>query len=228
MIDFYFQAYKRASDSNPDQTVAWEGLQKFYEKQNKPAYSDDYMIVLKKLTEFYQEDVGKHFDVSSKLAQLQLEKQDLNGSVETLKKQSELCVNDQEKHKDSLATIIKVLTAQPSLSDEHNEVLLDALEKLVSENQTPTNMENLKHLIKLQYKLTNICDLVLSSKKMIKIFPENIYPLEWICKVYLETTAGIWELENEEEVFNNIETIINALISFSPNNNLANLAQVRD
>ena len=77
MIDFYFQAYKRASDSNPDQTVAWEGLQKFYEKQNKPAYSDDYMIVLKKLTEFYQEDVGKHFDVSSKLAQLQLEKSDL-------------------------------------------------------------------------------------------------------------------------------------------------------
>ena len=45
-------------------------------------------------------------------------------------------------------------------------------------------MDNIKHLIKLQYKLRNISDLVSTAVKMIQLFPENIYPLEWVCKVY--------------------------------------------
>ena len=47
-------------------------------------------------------------------------------------------------------------------------------------------MDNIKHLIKLQYKLRNISDLVSTAVKMIQLFPENIYPLEWVCKVVLQ------------------------------------------
>ena len=217
------QAYKRAAEANPDQPVAWEGLQKFYEKQKTSSANEHYLEVLKKLIEFYGEDFNKYFDISNKLAQLQLENQDLAGSITTLRNQAEKAVDDQEKHKEANASIIKVLTSQTSLNDEYNVYLLDALEIAVNDNQTPTNMENLKHLIKHYYKMKLIPKLVATAQKMIQIFPENIYPLEWICKVYLEWTANIWSVE-DEDVFGNIEMYFTALKSFSESNSLAMLA----
>ena len=50
-------------------------------------------------------------------------------------------------------------------------------------------MENLKLLIKQLYKVRGLEKLVLTALKMNRIYPENSYPLEWICKVYLEWAA---------------------------------------
>ena len=126
-------------------------MAKFYEKHKSSVQVDHYLEVLQKLMEFYSEDVSKHFDVCSKLAQLQLENKDLDGSIATLQSQSEKSTENQEKYKESLGSLIKVLTSQPSLTDNQSVALLNALEKTVNDNQTPTNMENLKHLIKLYY-----------------------------------------------------------------------------
>ena len=121
-------------------------------------------------------------------------------------------------------SIIKVLTSQPSLTYDQNLILLDALQKAVNDNQTPTNMDNIKHLIKLQYKLKNISDLVSTAVKMIQLFPENIYPLEWVCKVYLETCVGVWAVDTPN-IWDNIEMYFSALISFSSKNSLGHLAR---
>ena len=215
------QAYKRAAESCPEQLTAWEGLQKFYEKQ-KPSDTDHYLSVLLKLSQFHQNDASKFYDVSQKLAQLQLERQDLEGAVETLQKQAEMCKEDREKYTDSLATITKILTQQASLSDDLTSVLVGVLEASVTDNQTPTNMENLKHLIKLYYKIKDISSLVKTAVKMTSVFPENVYPLEWLCKVYLESVAGLWQVE---ETLDNVETHSVALLRFSPGNSLAVLAQ---
>ena len=142
------------------------------------------MEVLQKLVEFYRDDVSKHFDVSSKLAQLQLDQLDLNGAVATLQNQAESVRSDPIKYKDSLGTMIKVLSSQNTLSDAQNKAFKEALDNSVSDNQTPTNMDNLKHLIKLLYKIREFDNLLLNAVKMSEIFSENIYPLEWICKVY--------------------------------------------
>ena len=198
-------------------------MAKFYEKHKSSVQVDHYLEVLQKLMEFYSEDVSKHFDVCSKLAQLQLENKDLDGSIATLQSQSEKSSENQEKYKESLGSLIKVLTSQPSLTDNQSVALLNALEKTVNDNQTPTNMENLKHLIKLQYKMKSISNLVITAVKMIGIFPENIYPLEWMCKIYLEVVAGVWILE-DEDLFDDIETYFSALLSFS-NSSLAELAR---
>ena len=175
------------------------------------------------MLEFYSEDESKHFDVCSKLAQLQLENKDLDGSIATLQSQSEKSSGNQQKYKESLESLIKVLISQPSLNEDQSLALLSALEKTVNDNQTPTNMDNLKHLIKLQYKLKSIFNLAETAVKMMRIFPENIYPLEWMCKIYLETVAGVWSL-GDEDVFNNIETHFTALLSYS-NSSLAELAR---
>ena len=136
---------------------------------------DHYLEVLHKLMEFYSEDESKHFDVCSKLAQLQLENKDLDGSIATLQSQSEKSSGNQQKYKESLESLIKVLTSQPSLNEDQSLALLNALEKTVNDNQTPTNMDNLKHLIKLQYKLKSISNLAETAVKMMRIFIENIY-----------------------------------------------------
>ena len=153
-------------------------MAKFYDKHKTSVDVDHHLEVLKKLVGFYSEDVSKHFDVCSKLAQLQLENKDLDGSIETLQAQSDKCSGDTEKYKESLGILIKVLTSQPSLTDDQSVALLSALSLTVSDNQTPTNMDNLKLLIKLQYKLRTIPALVTTAVKMIRIFPENIYPLD--------------------------------------------------
>ena len=62
-------------------------MQKFYEKQKKPEHIDHYIEVLQKLVTFYEDDVGKYFDISSKLAQLQLENKNLDSSITTLQQQ---------------------------------------------------------------------------------------------------------------------------------------------
>ena len=102
-------------------------MAKFYEKHKSSVQVDHYLEVLQKLVEFYSEDVSKHFDVCSKLAQLQLENKDLDGSIATLQSQSEKSSGDQEKYKESLGSLIKVLTSQPSLT-EHQNVSLSHLE----------------------------------------------------------------------------------------------------
>ena len=80
----------------------------------------------------------------------------------------------------------------------------------------------MKHLIKLYYKIKDISSLVKTAVKMTSLFPENVYPLEWLCKVYLESVAGLWQVE---DTLDNVETHSAALLRFSPGNSLAVLAQ---
>eukprot|EP00092_Neocalanus_flemingeri_P033930 GFUD01036895.1.p1 GENE.GFUD01036895.1~~GFUD01036895.1.p1 ORF type:complete len:1307 (+),score=422.74 GFUD01036895.1:54-3974(+) len=217
------QAYKRAVEFTPEQVVGWEGLLKFYEKQDGQKFVAHHMEVLQKLMELYKEDASKYFDASSKLAQLQLDQLDLNGAVATLQNQAEFVQNDPIKFKESLGTMIKVLSSQSTLSDAQNVAFKEALEKSMTDNQTPTNMENFKHLIKLLYKVREIDNLLLKAVKMTEIFSENIYPLEWICKVYLEYIAGA--LDVDTKIFNSIETYFTKLIELSPNSSLGGLAK---
>ena len=161
--------------------------------------------------------------MSSKLAQLQLDQLDLNGAVATLQNQAESVRSDPIKYKDSLGTMIKVLSSQNTLSDAQNKAFKEALDNSVSDNQTPTNMDNLKHLIKLLYKIREFDNLLLNAVKMSEIFSENIYPLEWICKVYLEATAGALDVDNE--TFDSIEIYFNKLLLVSPNSSLGSLAK---
>ena len=216
------QAYNKATESNPDLPVAWEGLLKFYEK-NKPSDPSHHTQVLQKLISFYKDDPTKHFDVCSKLAQLQLESGDVDAAVETLRGQAENCETKSDQHRESLSSIIKVLTTHhSSLTDQHNMILLEALETVVSDNQTPTNMENMKHLIKLQYKLKNIQQVIEQSVRMISIFSDNIYPLEWLCKIYTECSAGLWSVD--QNLFKNIEVYFTNLSVLSDGNTLAKTA----
>ena len=83
-----------------------------------------------------------------------------------------------------------MLSPQPELSKELSLVYEETLSSLVSDLETIQNLENLKLLIKHLYKVRSLEKLVATALKMNSIYPENSYPLEWICKVYLEWVAG--------------------------------------
>ena len=107
--------------------------------------------------------------------------------------------NDPITHKDSLET----MSSQNTLSDAQNIAFIHALENSVTNNQTPTNMENLKHLTNLLYNVRYTENLLNNAEKNSEIINENNYPLDCICKVYLEITAGV--LNADHKILENIE-----------------------
>jgi len=221
--DQALQAYNRAVESQPDQVVAWEGLSKFFEKfSSKEEYKSQHANVLTKLLVLNADDLPKFCDVSSKFAQLQIDMLDLNGAVGTLQKQAEKCKDDKERRKEAFDVLIKVLAQQPVLSDAQSLAFRNALENTITDFQSAQNMENMKHLIKLLYKMREMSCLVDVAVKMAAIFTENIYPLEWVCKVYLEWASGA--IEFESEVLKDPSSYYEKLILLSPNSTLGSLA----
>ena len=55
----------------------------------------------------YQDDVSKHYDICSKVAQLQVDGLDLDGAVKTLQVQAKHAEQDTEKYRSSLEMIVK-------------------------------------------------------------------------------------------------------------------------
>ena len=56
----FIQAYKRATDANPEQEIAWEGLSKFYDKHaDNKTYTDHHITVLNTLLQLLK--VSKQF-----------------------------------------------------------------------------------------------------------------------------------------------------------------------
>ena len=60
--DQALQAYRKATESNPDQPTAWEGLAKFFEKYAaKEEYMKDRICCLQKLLDFHKVSMKHDF-----------------------------------------------------------------------------------------------------------------------------------------------------------------------
>jgi len=207
--DQAIQAYKRATDSAPDQATAWEGLTKLYDKYSeKTEYRKDHISCLNRLLTLNQSDFGKSYDLWSKIAQLELDNLELAAAVGTLQAQAqaakkqleaqEQAATCQEKYRTSLEMIVRVLSQQPVLASKLDVVYENTLDQLINDTGTAQNIENIKLMIKLLYKVRKLEKLVGICLEMHRMSPESNYPLEWICKVYLEWASGTLEFERAE------------------------------
>merc|ERR1719234_339289 len=192
------QAYKRATDQCPDQSDGWKGLAKFYEKQLQQLEAEgkldekskrDYIEVLLKLQDFTLEDLPKYFDTCDKLANLQVEVGNFDSAVATLQQQQEACKEDAEMFRESCQALVSLLSSQTALAEEQNSLLLETLSALITDSQTPTNLEHSKLRLRLLYKLRKPGEAIDAAKAMSKIWPDNVYPLEWLCKIHIERAS---------------------------------------
>merc|ERR1719234_2570363 len=222
------QAYKRATDQCPDLSEGWKGLAKFYEKQQHEAEGKmdeksmrDYIEVLLKLQDFNLEDLPKYCDTSAKLANLQVEVGNFDSAVATLQQQQEACKEDAEMFREACQALVSLLSSQPALAEEQNSLLLQTLSALITDSQTPTNLEHSKLRLRLLYKLRKPGEAMDAAKAMSKIWPDNVYPLEWLCKIHIERASGTLEVEEVDDV----EAVYRRLQKLAPTSPLGPLAE---
>jgi len=222
------QAYKRATDQCPDQSEGWKGLAKFYEKQQQEAegkvnekLKQDYIEVLVKLQGFTLEDLPKYSDTCAKLANLQVEVGEIDSAVATLQKQQGACKGDAEMFREACQALVSLLSSQSALSEDQNSLLLETLCSLITDSQTPTNLEHSKLRLRLLYKLRKPGEAMAAAKAMSTNWPDNVYPLEWLCKIHIERASGTLEVEELDDV----EEVSRRLQELAPTSPLGPLAE---
>ena len=222
------QAYKRATDQCPEQADGWKGLAKFYDKQlhEDQGKSDeklkrDYIEVLVKLQGFTLKDLSRYSETCAKLANLQVEVGEIDSAVATLQQQQHLCKEEVELHRASCQALVSLLSSQSVLTEEHNTLLLETLGALISDSETPTNLEHSKQHLRLLYKLRKPGEALAAAQVMSGIWPKNIYPLEWLCKIYIERASGTLEVED----LHDFEAVYKRLQELAPASPLGPLAE---
>ena len=86
-----------------------------------------------------------------------------------------------------ISHLFRVLSQQPELTVPHSVLYESCLDQLIAANKE--NMEYRKLLIRQLYKERQMEKLTLTALSMRECWPDNSYPLEWICKAYLEWAA---------------------------------------
>ncbi len=226
-------AYKKAIDNAPDQLTPWQGLAAFYEKHGVKSKDEDYLTSMcnayRKLLSFYSEskDVAKYMGVSEKLSNIlttKLKAQD-EALVVLQDRIKFVEINAEDKVYGAHNEIVKLLSVDPNLSDANVDVLKHSLNCVISDSTGPQNVENLKSMIRLLYKTREMEDLTNVVFKMNKLFPENSYPLEWICKIYLEYATESLSFKSDV-LEDHVESCIDKLMSTSDSSSaLAKMAR---
>lgn len=236
--DQALQAYKRAVESDPSQLTGWQGLGAFYEKQLSSTNESDVdqrKSVAKNLCDVYLKmsglttEPGKFESLSEKCVSLYLTVlKDLDQVVNTLQARVDFMTNlgNADRLRQSHAELVRVLNTQQigELAPRHEKSLADSLQAVINDSTSIQNLEHLKINIRLLYKIRQMEPLCSCAIQMHNIFPDNVFALEWICKIYLEWIVGALDFESRN-LEDNPEVYINKLLSLNPSSTLAQLAK---
>ena len=87
--------------------------------------------------------------------------------------------------------IAKLLNQQKNMTLDNNQLFKETLYKVINDDsKSIQNNEHMKMLTRVLYNLRDMEELLKLVLKMSKLFPDSSYPLEWICKVYMEYVTG--------------------------------------
>ena len=107
--------------------------------------------------------------------------------------------------------IAKLLNQQQNLTLDNNQLFKETLYKVINDDsKSIQNNEHMKMLTRVLYNLRDMEELLKLVLKMSKLFPESSYPLEWICKVYMEYVTGTlsFKVVKLVEFFKNVRVFI--------------------
>uniref|UniRef100_A0A671QPQ4 Tetratricopeptide repeat protein 37-like n=1 Tax=Sinocyclocheilus anshuiensis TaxID=1608454 RepID=A0A671QPQ4_9TELE len=192
-------AYRKATELEPEQLLAWQGLANLYEKSDQADFKAELPKIYQKLITLYEiSDKAKYFEVSKKLVEVyQLEKNYLQVArvwrrlIQVREREAEEGLEDSQ-----LLELWKEMTRllQDTVEDQDNETqqhLILAFERALqmtvdvpSEAHRSLSQDYIKCLSKLPHevaKLKEVCDATLSR------YPTHSYPLEALSEHYIRT-----------------------------------------
>ncbi|XP_058800397.1 tetratricopeptide repeat protein 37 [Phymastichus coffea] len=180
---------KKAVDIQPDNPLAWHGLMTYYERQ--PPSTEiwsELVSVYKKLLQL-ESDLKKMSHYLKNISEIILKLTNdevLSDTVNKLCKLKDQKGREPEAIKAINETIVSVLIHYPKLTNDYDEILEQVLITIIEDENSVNRHEYYKRYLRLLYKLEKYNKLLSEAIKMHEIFSQDIYPLEWICKVYSE------------------------------------------
>lgn len=179
---------KKATEIHPDNPIAWQGLAVFYEKEDDiPQTWLELIPVYCKLLKI-ESNSSKITNYLSSLERILLQLKDdkvLGKAISELCEAREI-FDEVDLIKQMDLTLVSILTQYPKLPNEHDTVLESTLNSILMDGDVSNKHDYYKKYLRVLYKLDKLSLLLIEAAKMHGIFPEDIYPLEWICRVYSE------------------------------------------
>ncbi|XP_074648800.1 tetratricopeptide repeat protein 37-like [Tubulanus polymorphus] len=200
-------AYKRATDSNPDQTLAWQGLSAFYEKHYITDYYADLVTTYGKLTKLFENDSKKKREFSKKLAMLHELEGSIDGAVAVY--QLLLSSDETEEKFEIQNNIIRLLETRSSeLSNNDLIVLYKAYKEVLYSDGSPgdggpgseeaAGQEMWVKFIRLIIKMNlQPEEIEIQCKRCILIYPQLSYPLEKLALIMLSRCLNACTLSGD-------------------------------
>ncbi|XP_030832787.1 tetratricopeptide repeat protein 37 [Strongylocentrotus purpuratus] len=203
------KAYREATDIDPKQTLAWQGLSALYEKIDIPKN-------LKQLVGVYQQlmklsgDKSRETQIAEKLADLY---QKLTKPVEACGVLHSLLLKSEDTaYKiEKWSRIIGLLSQQKSLDESSDNLLKEAYTVVLEESSTIED-ESLKEFYKgyiglqLKGKTVDIAELKATCSKMHEMFPTEIYPLEKLTEIIMIETFAM-KTSNDWSVYGELQEL---------------------
>uniref|UniRef100_A0A7M4E7J6 SKI3 subunit of superkiller complex n=1 Tax=Crocodylus porosus TaxID=8502 RepID=A0A7M4E7J6_CROPO len=188
-------AYRKATELEPGQLLAWQGLANLYEKSNQTDAKGDLASVYQKLLELYESDKQKWCEVCKKLVELyHQEKKHLEAARtwhKLVKIKQEEGADNAELHQLWKRMIQLLADSTQNQDNETQQLLLTAFEHAVnsadmipSEDHQILYRDFIQCLSKFPHetaRLKKACD------DMMVLYPTLSYPLEVLCLHFIQS-----------------------------------------
>lgn len=124
---------------------------------------------------------------------------------------------DSERKISAMKSLVFLHLKYPTLILE-NVILKESLELALEEKSHVQHINVFKRYLKYLYNSKLYSELLIKAKEMTNLYPEEVYPLEWLCKLFLD----VEDIRND---FKDVEKYANDLQALNAQSGLAALVQ---
>ncbi|XP_071511389.1 superkiller complex protein 3-like [Diadema antillarum] len=195
------QAFRKATEVDPGQLLAWQGLSQLYEKYSTDVNQRQLLGVYQRLMTLFQDD-AKVLQVAEKLSTLHEKLDQPVEACDVLHTVIQRSGEDPNNAK-RWAKIVRLLSRLESLNQSSANLLKLSFETLLaaSDGDADTRCQHYQQYIQFLLKLENgdVDELKAACTAMHEMFPSKVYPLEKLAELTMIQTyemaeSGDWSV----------------------------------
>ncbi|XP_050460410.1 tetratricopeptide repeat protein 37 isoform X1 [Cataglyphis hispanica] len=213
---------QKAVEIQPNNPLAWQGLVAYYEKM--PQDNDNWEKLVLAYCKLLQldSDSPKFTYFINKVSEivLRIKNDDILSQVlDTLSVLREISTKEKTSLIDK--TLAWVLTEySDNTMTKYQEFYEDILASVINDTDLVNRQEYYRKYLKMLYDSNKFTILLTAAQDMHSQFPQDVCPLEWICRVYYEEA-----ILNEKDLDINITQIYESLLKLNANSEAALIAK---
>jgi len=177
-------------------------------------------VTVKELPEIYEELLkllpDKYLDYYSKLTSLVLQDQITDYALLTKIFCNEIKVDNEERKYAALKSLLNVfMKNRDEAFEKHKDEFLECLEVGIQDRNHLYHVDIYQYYFKILNQKERFGELVKAAEEMTTIYSNNVIPLEWICKVYMDNENK--EFKISENLKLNFGIYVERLLEINPN-----------